>query len=184
MRENAFKNSIQSYQMAQSELNRLNSDSDLSLDVRNALELLKKDIHFRIRELELLKEASANDSIVSLSNISLPRVADASAFPNGNSTVLTDPLLISITNKLENNLLHFINPDKTDKIAISEISQQVNQLRRELCLYEQRKFKEYDLKLEQVMKENKKLSNQVVRLKERWDGLVESAKLKRNQQQP
>ena len=80
-------------------------------------------------------------------------------------------------------VIRSITSKQTDKVIKNEVAQQFAQFRRELSVYEQKKSRDYEAKSEQVMKENKKLLNQVNRLKERWDSLVESAKQKRNQQQ-
>lgn len=63
-----------------------------------------------------------------------------------------------------------------------KINLRLEQFKKELVLYEQNKFKEYGMKIDQVAKENKKLSNEIGRLRERWDSLVESAKQRRDKQ--
>lgn len=62
------------------------------------------------------------------------------------------------------------------------IAQQFSQFRKELALYEQKKSKDYNARLEQAIAENKKLSNQILKLRGRWDSLVESAKQRRSRQ--
>lgn len=154
-------------------------------NIHNAIVLLREDIDIRVKELGMLQEAqSTSESSEVGSNSSLSRfVTDGSLYHNGNSLSLADPLLLSITSKLENNIVRLITSTQTDKVNKTDVVQQFAQYRRELTMYEQKKSKDYEARLEQIMKENKKLLNQVNRLKDRWDSLVESAKQKRNQQQ-
>lgn len=175
----------------------------LSAEVNHAVELLRQDIDARIRELESIielqkptisKNASAIGSVVL--NMSPPmqgmgktrswQSAREGSAVNG---LNTDPVLASILNKLQSNLtssfserLNDVDNESAQGIE-AKVGQHIARFSRELGLYEQKKFKEYNVKLDQAIKENKKLSNQIVKLRERWDSLVESAKQRRNRQQ-
>lgn len=52
-----------------------------------------------------------------------------------------------------------------------------------MLIYEQRRTREYQIKVEHLNKDVKKLSSQNSKLKERWDSLVESARQRKNRQQ-
>ncbi|KAL2711159.1 Autophagy-related protein 38 [Kluyveromyces marxianus] len=176
---------IQEYRKAIKQLDYINETEDLPENVQYAVTLLHDDILLRVKELGVLQEVQSNsESSESGSNSSISRfVSDGSLYPNGNSVLISDPLLLSITSKLENSVMRLINASEDPgSVSKTEIMQQFSQFKRELTVYEQKKSKDYEGKMEQVIKENKKLSNQVNRLKERWDSLVESAKQKRNQQ--
>lgn len=176
---------IQEYRKAIKQLDYINETEDLPENVQYAVTLLHDDILLRVKELGVLQEVQSNsESSESGSNSSISRfVSDGSLYPNGNSVLISDPLLLSITSKLENSVMCLINASEDPgSVSKTEIMQQFSQFKRELTVYEQKKSKDYEGKMEQVIKENKKLSNQVNRLKERWDSLVESAKQKRNQQ--
>ncbi|KAG0676643.1 hypothetical protein C6P43_004050 [Kluyveromyces marxianus] len=176
---------IQEYRKAIKQLDYINETEDLPENVQYAVTLLHDDILLRVKEPGVLQEVQSNsESSESGSNSSISRfVSDGSLYPNGNSVLISDPLLLSITSKLENSVMRLINASEDPgSVSKTEIMQQFSQFKRELTVYEQKKSKDYEGKMEQVIKENKKLSNQVNRLKERWDSLVESAKQKRNQQ--
>ncbi|KAG0685279.1 hypothetical protein C6P41_000372 [Kluyveromyces marxianus] len=176
---------IQEYRKAIKQLDYINETEDLPENVQYAVTLLHDDILLRVKQLGVLQEVQSNsESSESGSNSSISRfVSDGSLYPNGNSVLISDPLLLSITSKLENSVMRLINASEDPgSVSKTEIMQQFSQFKRELTVYEQKKSKDYEGKMEQVIKENKKLSNQVNRLKERWDSLVESAKQKRNQQ--
>ncbi|EJT42365.1 YLR211C-like protein [Saccharomyces kudriavzevii IFO 1802] len=100
---------------------------------------------------------------------------------------INDPVLISILNRLQSNLNNDIQlkveGEKIPKNSEMKINLRLEQFMKELVLYEEKKFKEYGIKIDQVTKENKKLSNEIGRLRERWDSLVESAKQRRDKQQ-
>ncbi|CAH01779.1 Atg38p [Kluyveromyces lactis] len=185
IKRNKLSRAIELFENASKQLDAINSMESLPENIHNAIVLLREDIDARVKELGMLQEAqSTSESSEIGSNSSLSRfMMDGSFYHNGNSLFLTDPLLSSITSKLENNVIRSITSKQTDKVIKNEVAQQFAQFRRELSVYEQKKSRDYEAKSEQVMKENKKLLNQVNRLKERWDSLVESAKQKRNQQQ-
>ncbi|QLQ79151.1 hypothetical protein HG537_0B04990 [Torulaspora globosa] len=107
---------------------------------------------------------------------------------NGNETsgLQMEPFLGRILSKLQSNLTTRIEERIKDKDGVSVesiVNQQLVQFRKDLAVYEQRKIREYTSRLEQANKENRKLSHQIVRLRERWDSLVESAKQRRIRQQ-
>lgn len=112
--------------------------------------------------------------------------------PNNNSVILNnmdynftksymgsynDPILSTLIDKLKENIVS-ISEDET---IANNINQQFNQFSKGLFIYEQKKFSELNSALEQALKENKKLLKQIEKLKERWDGLVASAKRRRTQ---
>lgn len=196
---------INKYKKALESLNPTNENLDsgqLSAEVNHAVELLRQDIDARIRELESIielqkppsKDASAIGSIVLNMNPSMQGMGKSRSWQNARegspaSGLHTDPVLVSILNKLQSNLTTSVTerPNDVDSESAqgieAQVSQHIARFRRELGLYEQKKFKEYNVKLDQAIKENKKLSNQIVKLRERWDSLVESAKQRRNRQQ-
>lgn len=180
------------------------SQNELSSDVTQAVDLLKQDITAKIQELELLidKQSPEENSIGMLNNNMLigsvilnnktsingvgnTRNWDNSIYQNSLNPQ-NDPVLISILNRLQFNL----NNDMESKVkevknsnnSEMKINLRLEQFKKELVLYEQNKFKEYGMKIDQVAKENKKLSNEIGRLRERWDSLVESAKQRRDKQ--
>ncbi|CCH61766.1 hypothetical protein TBLA_0F02240 [Henningerozyma blattae CBS 6284] len=174
---------------------KLQGNSDLDESVIEAIELLQEDISLRIREIESL---TGNQRPISVGNNSKAMSLLNSWLPNNNNSIIngidfnkssmvTDPLLISIIDKLKINILMKLNDElegeKTEAGSREfNITQQFNQFNKELLMYEQKKFNEYNLNLEQLAKENRKLSKQIIKLKERWDSLVASAKEKRNRQ--
>ncbi|CCD24384.1 Atg38p NDAI_0D00700 [Naumovozyma dairenensis CBS 421] len=108
-----------------------------------------------------------------------------------------DVVIRTITDNLKMNLLesikgqyHLLNGNAKDERKNDEdefikqlnttFESQFDMFRKELGFYEQKKFSEYDTNLDNLIKENKKLLNQIVKLRERWDSLVESAKQRRN----
>ncbi|KAG0662729.1 hypothetical protein C6P45_001056 [Maudiozyma exigua] len=75
-------------------------------------------------------------------------------------------------------------PHAVQKSLINEeVQQHMEQFRKELSWYEQRRIEEYENRIEQTENDNKKLSLQVERLKQRWDSLVESAKERKKTRQ-
>lgn len=98
-----------------------------------------------------------------------------------------DPFLLGIMNKMENNMVaemtrvQTVSDSKQTQIQIEQaVHKHVEQFKREVAWYEQKKFVEYDTKMKQLEKENKKLQSKVEWLRLRWDSLVESAKERRN----
>ncbi|SMN19886.1 similar to Saccharomyces cerevisiae YLR211C ATG38 Putative protein of unknown function [Maudiozyma saulgeensis] len=95
-----------------------------------------------------------------------------------------DPLFLGIVNKLQSNIImstsnQFKNGQHTvrgTQAIEEEIQQHVEQFRKEVSWYEQKRFEEYENRMKELEMENKKLNLQVDRLKQRWDSLVESAK--------
>lgn len=106
---------------------------------------------------------------------------------NDNFTPNNDPLFLSITNKMQNNLTTTIrkmvsglNRNISSQALEEQINQHIEQFKKELSWYEQNKFAEYDNKTLQLERENRKLLNQVEKLRQRWESLVESARQRRN----
>lgn len=176
-------------------------DVGLSHEVTRALDLLQDDIQAKIRELESLVEVqrpeeSKNSSTVgslwnasSMSNQTVVKTRTLEGSLNGTMGLMMDPLLVSLINKLQVNFINAVSEElkRTESHDIqsieSQVKQQIGRFKKELGMYEQKKIKEYNLRLDQAIKENKKLSNQIVKLRERWDSLVESAKQRRNKKQ-
>lgn len=193
---------LEQYQRALDQLQELQSQHDASQleeDIMNAIQLLQEDIASKVRELERMhqlqqqyQKTSAlngnNSTILAMrtpSSSTILRNLDASGSSNNNNLNM-DPLLGCITTKLQNSLVSSLLSKFGDTYDSGELeslmTQHVTQLKRDIAIFEQRKFKDYEVRLEQLIKENKKLSNQIVKLKTRWDSLVESAKQKRNLQ--
>lgn len=165
----------------------------------NAIQLLQEDIASKVRELERMhqrqqqyQKTSAlngnNSTMLAMrtpSSSTILRNLDTSGSSNNNNLNM-DPLLGCITAKLQNSLVSSLLSKFGDTYDSGELeslmTQHVTQFKRDIAIFEQRKFKDYEVRLEQLIKENKKLSNQIVKLKTRWDSLVESAKQKRNLQ--
>ncbi|AET41371.1 Atg38p Ecym_8075 [Eremothecium cymbalariae DBVPG len=193
--ERNYQNASKEYEHVLEQLESLVKDLALNGDLKRAIMLLKEDIELKVKELEQWDQRKqptpANTTQgLSTNNKSSPgRVIDMNMHLN-NANPITDPFLASIINKLQTNILQvltqqFAGEAKTagQKEVSCLVTQQIAQFQKEIAIFEQRKFREYDTKMDQLIKENKKLSNQVVRLKDRWDSLVESAKQKRNQQE-
>lgn len=176
-------------------------NNELSPEVRDAIRLLRQDVNERIRDMETLVEiqkpvASQHVQMPvstllgmnsSMQAMSKTRSWDGGRNGNDTTGLQTEPFLGRILNKLQSNLTMRIEErmkDKEGKTSVETIvNQQLVQFRKDLAVYEQRKVREYTSRLEQANKENRKLSNQIVRLRERWDSLVESAKQRRIRQQ-
>lgn len=122
----------------------------------------------------------------SINNVSGTRMWE-STISSGRAGSPNDPFLLGIMNKMEINLisetvrLQGNNDTALSHAAIEQvIHKHIDQLRKEVGWYEQKKFMEYDTKMKQLEKENKKLQSKVEWLRLRWDSLVESAKERRN----
>lgn len=166
---------------------------DTSPEIIHALELLRQDIDSRIKELESLQERRkplvSQDGTVANSAVSL---AKTRSWDNSRNLLngmgpSNDPILASILSKLQANLVNSVCEQFKDdphvvKDLDNRIAQQLARFRKDLALYEQKKSKDYNAKLEQAMAESKKLSNQILKLRGRWDSLVESAKQRRSRQ--
>lgn len=163
--------------------------------VTEAIRLLDEDIVSKIEEIEKLQQYSKQKKANSQSRVDTPISRDASSLLDTNtgwsmnlSSTSLDPMLVSAFNAFQNNLFsilkaeHSGNNDGASSIEL-RLLQELNQLKKDVCIIEQKKWKDYDVKTELLIKENKKLSNQIIKLRERWHSLVESAKQKRNQQQ-
>ncbi|CCE64986.1 hypothetical protein TPHA_0J01650 [Tetrapisispora phaffii CBS 4417] len=117
--------------------------------------------------------------------------------------LIADPSLISIFNKFQSNLTKSLSDQllnsnemndsnsKTTSIVAQQIKyivakaieDELSSFEKELCVYENKKCKEYQIKLNRSSEENKRLNKQIMKLRERWDGLVESAKQKKLRKQ-
>lgn len=193
--------SLSCYKRAMELLNGIGCQG-VSAEIIHAIQLLRQDIDARIKELESLiedqkpvsttavgavtKNGSLTNSTISNAktrNWDNPRSLGSSVMgPSG------DPLLASIFGKLQVNLVNSVRNQfkEEDPHVVNELDNNVRQqlvrFKKELGLYEQKKSKDYNIRLEQVINENKKLSNQILKLRGRWDSLVESAKQRRSRQ--
>lgn len=174
----------------------------VSLEIVHAVQLLRQDLDSRIKELESLikgqkpvtaatvaagaKNGSLTSSVMSTAKTrswDSPRsLGSLTMGPPG------DPLLASILSKLQANLLNSVCEQfqEEDHHVVrdldNKIGQQLVRFKKELGLYEQKKSRDYNTRLDQAINENKKLSNQILKLRGRWDSLVESAKQRRSRQ--
>lgn len=184
---------------------KLESDGNaVSVEVTRALELLRQDIEVKTRELENMVELqkplpAKNTSIVgslwNMTSSSLPGMTKTRSVDSARSArspsngLIMDPLLVSLVSKLQANLVNGLREEMNDEesFSIQEaetlVSQQIAKFKKELGIYEQKKVKDHNLRLDQAITENKKLSNQIIKLRERWDSLVESAKQRRSRKQ-
>ncbi|CCC71383.1 hypothetical protein NCAS_0H00730 [Naumovozyma castellii] len=205
--------SINKYKNALSKTNcllKMLKSEDVENDVTDAILMLRKDISKTIFELEDLVSKQRPDSKVgtvknptmlsslainpSMNVLGFSKTWDSTVNTNTNLERINpynDPILRSITDKLQTNLLNLVSDNvqvfqKGDKEEFLQtitfaVEQNFDIFRKELGFYEQKKFTEYDSNLENALKENKKLTNQISKLKERWDSLVESARQKKKQ---
>lgn len=176
-------------------------ENKLGTDVNQALVLLKEDIIMRNRQLDTLIKMKDNNTglqtnrnipmvnSVILNNNSISNVTD-SIWNISNNGAILDPIVNKLMNNVEANLIKSMtkllkNEKKNcdDEEISSIVNLQVLILKKELNIYEQKKCKEFNLLLEQSINENKKLSNQILKLRERWDSLVESAKQRKDRKQ-
>lgn len=174
----------------------------VSLEIVHAVQLLRQDLDSRIKELESLikgqKPVTAATAAAGAKNGSLTSSVMSTAktrswdSPRSLSSLTMgppgDPLLASILSKLQANLLNSVCEQfqEEDPHVVrdldNKIGQQLVRFKKELGLYEQKKSKDYNTRLDQAINENKKLSNQILKLRGRWDSLVESAKQRRSRQ--
>lgn len=180
-----------------------NKGDRLGPEVGEAIQLLKQDVKERIHEIEGLlelqrpstaKSASLSGTMLMNMNSSLQNISKVRPWETvrgGNSTggLPIDPLLNKILNKLQSEMLAKLGEKINDKDfqkgqgIEAIINQNLMQFTKDLALYEQKKYKEFNGRLEKANSENKKLSTQIIKLRERWDSLVESAKQRRTRQQ-
>lgn len=193
--------SLGSYKHAVELLNGLECQG-VSLEIIHAIQLLRQDIDARIKELESLIEgqkpvsaatvaAVAKNGSLASSTVSNAKTRSWDGPRNLSSPTMGppgDPLLASLFGKLQANLVNSICEEfkEEDPHVVGELENRVRQqllrFKKELGLYEQKKSKDYNVRLEQAINENKKLSNQILKLRGRWDSLVESAKQRRSRQ--
>lgn len=168
----------------------------------HAIQLLRQDIDARIKEIDNLIEgqkpvsaatvaAVAKNGSLGSSVVSSAKTRSWENPRNLSSPVVGPPgdsLLASIFGKLQVNLVNSICEQfkEGDAEVVDELDEKVRQqlvrFKKDLGLYEQKKSKDYNIRLEQAINENKKLSNQILKLRGRWDSLVESAKQRRSRQ--
>ncbi|CUS23078.1 LAQU0S08e01640g1_1 [Lachancea quebecensis] len=174
LRDRKFSESIETYRKSVEAIDKLETQHESVAvvgDVEQALTLLKKDLDRKIQEIKVLGKLSAQSSPTEISN-----------------TASQEPLMTYRLSGFQNNILAIVRGKTDPKSGVSaseienSISKEVSQLFKSFAFIDQQKFKEYDNKVEQLVRENRKLTGQIAKLKERWDSLVESARQKRNQQ--
>ncbi|AMD20490.1 HDL254Cp [Eremothecium sinecaudum] len=189
-RDSNYLGTVKEYNKALEKILQLEDSVEVNEGLKDAIGLLKQDLLVKIKELQHLQQKRPNNAansatVTAVMNSGTVRV-QGSVNEGGNSISISDPFLASIVNKLHMNILQSLSQLSGIQVDKTELEQllmyQIKNLEKEIALFEQRKFREYDSKMEQLIKENKRLSNQVLRLKDRWDSLVESARQKRNQQ--
>lgn len=192
-RERNYQSAVKEYEHALTDLQALEKQLGTNGKLKHAMILLREDIQIKIKELEQweLRQPSAGlGAGLSPNRKNSPVRGPEATSHLSNGVPIADPFLASIINKLQTNILQTLSQrlagegkpmGKQELEAV--VSPQMTQFQKEMTVFEQRKFREYDSKMDQLLKENRKLSNQVIRLKDRWDSLVESAKQKRNQQE-
>lgn len=197
---------LEKYRRALDNLNVKEEGSEevrLGPEVIEAIKLLRQDINDRVRDIEALvelqrpttaKSTSLSGTILMNKNSSSQNVASVrpwDVFRGGNPAagMQVDPLLLKILNKLQNEIIAKLEDKIIEKdcrkgqTIESIVNQSLMQFGKDLAVYEQKNYKEFNARLEKANNENKKLSNQIVKLRERWDSLVESAKQRRTRQQ-
>lgn len=169
-----------------------------------AVKLLRDDIELRIKELQICVIESSKDEKDSKNNKASMALVQSSAGNNNNlaaskywdstrnitditSSTFIDPYTSSMLSKLQNSMVDLIKEAKNQKTDVNDLVStalfQIDQFKKEMLIYEQRRTREYQIKVEHLNKDVKKLSSQNSKLKERWDSLVESARQRKNRQQ-
>lgn len=197
--------SIAEYKDALTEVNSISAALEPKYDspeVIAAVNILRNDLLQTIYNMELLKSNQkalskdhSNKSTLdmesmflsmkpSMNNIYKSNLLRPDANQITNDTT-NDPILNNLLLKLNHNLLDTIGKNnlahpKDEKDVSSEINRHIDQFKKELYWYEQKKVSEYDIQLKNILQENKKLNIQITKLRDRWNGLVESAKQKRS----
>lgn len=171
--------------------------------VLEAVHLLRDDLTLRIKELQICinetpkeekvihkrqNNAAVIQSALNNNNLAASRYWDGNRNGlEGSMNVLTDPVMNAFFSKLQSSMLEIIEEAKDEKTDVNELNStaifRIDQFKKEMLIYEQRKLREYQMKIEQITQENKKLSIRNAKLKERWDNLVESALQRKNRQQ-
>lgn len=96
-----------------------------------------------------------------------------------------DTILNGIFDKLQVNLVSASEiPLKNHSVSTEEyqmlVKKHIEQFKKELNWYEERKDHHFEIAINEQIEENKKLQIQISKLKERWSNLVESARQRRN----
>ncbi|SCU92683.1 LANO_0E01750g1_1 [Lachancea nothofagi CBS 11611] len=173
LRERKFEDSIKLYSAVLKLIEKLESEHDgfeNVEDVQSALSLLKKEIEGKITEVQRLNVQRKTLNAKSSGNEN----RESQAF-NG-TQVFCANILNAVRAKTD------LKPGISLYELENSVSRELSQLLQGVSLVDQQKFKEYEFKIEQLHRENKQLTSQINKLKERWDSLVESARLKRNLQ--
>lgn len=198
--EERISDAIMCYKDANTELmgllSQLKNDKNLDTNILESVELLKTNVSQVIFDLSNLpkeqEETPTSKEMVNCSILQRRNIIRDSL----NSTTLqqdlnklspeNDILLSMIMNKLQKNLLDTSSLLTTTPKSNEEKEQifirHIEQFKKELVWYEKKKFSQYDTDLSTLTKENAKLRQQVEKLRDRWNNLVESARQKREHQ--
>lgn len=175
LRERKLDEATKAYEMSLASIKHFNSENDGPAaipNVKEAINLLEKDICRRIRDIERLNKLNTQQKVLD----------------NDGARIPYEPMLASRLELFKSNLFNLFKEKTNPRTGVSwsdiEVlfSQEVSQLFASIAVMDQQRYRESDLKIEQLSKENKKLTAHIAKLKERWDSLVESARQKRNQQ--
>ncbi|SCU99265.1 LAFA_0G22980g1_1 [Lachancea sp. 'fantastica'] len=175
VREHNFEESINVYLETVKlieEFESKNKGFDQVEDVKTAIELLKIDIESKVWELQQLNlraktPAAKPDNVAAVKN---PMTTTESP------QTFVENVLNLVRSKTE------LKPGASVHDLETGIAAETTQLLRGLSWVDQQRSKEYEARIEELCTENKQLTTQIHKLKERWDSLVESARQKRNQQ--
>ncbi|CEP62558.1 Atg38p LALA0_S05e08306g [Lachancea lanzarotensis] len=175
VREHNFEESINVYQETVKLIEELESKNEgfkQIEDVKTAIDLLKIDIEGKISELQQLKLRAATPTAKPdyVAAVELPKASSDSP------QTFVEKILTLVRSKTE------LKPGVSIYDLESGIAREAAQLLQGLSWVGQQRSKEYEAKIEQMCAENKQLTTQIHKLKERWESLVESARQKRNQQ--
>lgn len=192
-RERNYKDTIREYKASLEKLTDLEKGTEFNKELKNALGLLREDICIKIRELKICgQKAKTDGSGVPKQGGSGSNNGIGYSIGSGDSDgecKFLDSFLVSIIHKLQHDILEYMSEkfvsvkgfDRSE--AEKVVSVLFGKLQRDISIVEQGKFREYDANMKQLVKENKKLCSQVLRLRDRWDSLIESARQKRNQKE-
>ncbi|SCU93723.1 LAMI_0E15368g1_1 [Lachancea mirantina] len=174
-----YERALKSTQTLQ-EISEKEQDSE---HVRQALSLVGDDIQNRVKELKLLEQAAqevAQDSQnqSDRSEITAMTALREKSWTDSNFATVIETYRTSLLNLLKVQL----ETDSRFSTLEDIVNQNVISLLSDMGMLEQRRVAQYEAKVEHLARENKKMSNQIVKLKERWGSLVESARQKRKQE--
>lgn len=177
-------------------LSQLKDDQSLDSNIVESVELLKTNVSQVIFDLNNLpkeqEEPPTAKEIVNCSVLQRRSIIRESLNSTTSQRDLNklspenDILLGMIMNKLQKSLLDtsslFTTTPKSNEERAQMFIRHIEQFKKELIWYEKKKFSQYDIDLTTLTKENAKLQQQVEKLRDRWNNLVESARQKREHQ--